>query len=127
MVKITRDAELDLEEELSAWRAQLLKEESSDAETHPVILRDYQAQGAYWMAKLRDLGCHGLLADEMGLGKPLQVLTLLKFYPFENKNSLIVCPASVVPVWQSEARRWYPKIQTEVLRSGCDFSNESST
>ena len=78
------------------------------------------------MAKLRDLGCHGLLADEMGLGKTLQVLTLLKFYPFENKNSLIVCPASVVPVWQSEARRWYPNIQTEVLRSGCDFLNDSS-
>ncbi len=79
------------------------------------------------MAKLRDLGCHGLLADEMGLGKTLQVLTLLKFYPFENKNSLIVCPASVVPVWQSEARRWYPNIQTEVLRSSCDFSSDGST
>ena len=120
-------AELDLEEELSAWRAKLLKEESSDAKTLPVFLRDYQAQGAYWMAKLRDLGCHGLLADEMGLGKTLQVLTLLKFYPFENKNSLIVCPASVVPVWQSEARRWYPNFQTEVLRSSCDFSSDGWT
>ena len=60
----------------------------------------------------------------MGLGKTLQVLTLLKFYPFENKNSLIVCPASVVPVWQSEARRWYPNFQTEVLRSSCDFSSD---
>ena len=79
------------------------------------------------MAKLRDLGCHGLLADEMGLGKTLQVLTLLKFYPFDNKNSLIVCPASVVPVWQSEARRWYPNLQTEVLRSSCDFSSDGST
>ena len=122
-----RGAELDLEEELSAWRAQLLKEESSDAKKLPVFLRDYQAQGTYWMAKLRDLGCHGLLADDMGLGKTLQVLTLLKFYPFDNKNSLIVCPASVVPVWQSEARRWYPNIQTEVLRSSCDFSSDGWT
>ena len=122
-----RGAELDLEAELSAWRAQLLKEESSDAKTLPVFLRDYQAQGVYWMAKLRDLGCHGLLADEMGLGKTLQVLTLLKFYPFENKNSLIVCPASVVPVWQREARRWYPNLQTELLRSSCDFSNDGPT
>ena len=121
-----RGAELDLEEELSAWRGQLLEEESSDAKTLPKFLRDYQAQGVHWMAKLRDLGCHGLLADEMGLGKTLQVLTLLKFYPYKNKNSLIVCPASVVPVWQSEARRWYPNIQTEVLRSGCDFLNDSS-
>ena len=122
-----RGAELDLEAELSAWRAQLIKEESSDVKTLPVFLRDYQAQGVYWMAKLRDLGCHGLLADEMGLGKTLQVLTLLKFYPFENKNSLIVCPASVVPVWQREARRWYPNLQTELLRSSCDFSNDGPT
>ena len=122
-----RGAELDLEAELSAWRAQLLKEESSDAKTLPVFLRDYQAQGVHWMAKLRDLGCHGLLADEMGLGKTLQVLTLLKFYPFENKNSLIVCPASVVPVWLREARRWYPNLQTELLRSSCDFSNDGPT
>ena len=121
-----RGAELDLEEELSAWRGQLLEEESSDAKTLPKFLRDYQAQGVHWMAKLRDLGCHGLLADEMGLGKTLQVLTLLKFYSYKNKYSLIVCPASVVPVWQSEARRWYPNIQTEVLRSGCDFLNDSS-
>ena len=122
-----RGAELDLEAELSAWKGQLLEEESSDSKTLPGFLRDYQAQGVHWMAKLRELGCHGLLADEMGLGKTLQVLTLLKFYPFENRNSLIVCPASVVPVWQSEARRWYPNIQTEVLRSSCDFSNDGST
>jgi superfamily II DNA or RNA helicase len=122
-----RGAELDLEEELSAWRGQLLQEESSGGKTLPKFLRDYQAQGVHWMAKLRELGCHGLLADEMGLGKTLQVLTLLSFYPYGNKNSLIVCPASVVPVWQSEARRWYPNIQTEVLRSGCDFLNDSST
>jgi superfamily II DNA or RNA helicase len=122
-----RGAELDLEEELSAWRGQLLKEESSDDKTLPEFLRDYQAQGVQWMAKLRELGCHGLLADEMGLGKTLQVLTLLSYYPYGNKNSLIVCPASVVPVWQSESRRWYPEIKTEVLRSGCDFSNDSST
>ena len=121
-----RGAELDLEAELSAWRGQLLKEESSDSKTLPGFLRDYQAQGVHWMAKLRELGCHGLLADEMGLGKTLQVLTLLRFYPYGNKNSIIVCPASVVPVWQSEARRWYPNIQTEVLRSGCDFLNDSS-
>ncbi|MFT5837106.1 MAG: hypothetical protein ACI9ZV_000610, partial [Candidatus Azotimanducaceae bacterium] len=116
-----RGAELDLEEELSAWRGHLLEEANEDPKSLPEFLRHYQAQGVYWMAKLRELGCHGLLADEMGLGKTLQVLTLLQFYPFDSKNSLIVCPASVVPVWESEAKRWYPKIQTEVLRSECDF------
>jgi superfamily II DNA or RNA helicase len=117
-----RGAELDLEEELAAWRTQLTDTKQLDSTSLPKFLRDYQTQGVHWMGKLRELGCHGLLADEMGLGKTLQVLTLLQHYPFEHRNSLIVCPASVVPVWQSEARRWYPKMQTEVLRSGKDFS-----
>lgn len=121
-----RGAELDLEEELSAWRGHLLEASDETAESLPDFLRDYQAQGVHWMAKLRELGCHGLLADEMGLGKTLQVLTLLHAYPFDSKHSLIVCPASVVPVWESEAKRWYPDIQTEVLRSGCDFRSEQS-
>lgn len=73
------------------------------------------------MANLRRQSCHGLLADEMGLGKTLQVLTLLNAYPFSDKDSLVVCPASVVPVWESEARRWYPKLEVAVLRSGETF------
>lgn len=117
-----RGAKLNLEEELAAWRSQLLDTDESAQELLPRFLRPYQGQGVHWMGKLRELGCHGLLADEMGLGKTLQVLTLLQYYPCEKKNSLIVCPASVVPVWQSEARRWYPEMETEVLRSGQDFS-----
>lgn len=118
-----RGAELDLNEELGAWRAQLLQEAGQiDAKVLPGFLRDYQKQGVAWMARLRQLGAHGLLADEMGLGKTVQVLTLLQKYPHEEKHSLIVCPASVVPVWQSEARRWYPSMDTAVLRTGNDFS-----
>ncbi|MDA9317523.1 SNF2-related protein, partial [Puniceicoccaceae bacterium] len=117
-----RGAELDLEEELSSWREHLLEQVEEDDGPMPDFLRPYQKQGVHWMAKLRDLGCHGLLADEMGLGKTLQVLTLLNYKPFKDSHSLIVCPASVVPVWESEARRWYPNIKTEILRSGNDFS-----
>ena len=87
----------------------------------PRFLRHYQEHGVQWLSNLRKHGCHGLLADEMGLGKTLQVLTLLNFHSFERKNNLIVCPASVVPVWQSEAQRWYPNMQTVVLRSGMNF------
>lgn len=117
-----RGAELDLEEELSVWRGQLLDQDDYEQDALPGFLRHYQAQGVHWMGKLRELGCHGLLADEMGLGKTLQVLTLLQYYPCGEKDSLIVCPASVVPVWQSEAQRWYPDLETEVLHSGNDFS-----
>lgn len=122
-----RGAELDLEEELFAWRTQLLDTHDAEQDLLPRFLRHYQAQGVHWMGKLRELGCHGLLADEMGLGKTLQVLTLLQFYPYAQKNSLIVCPASVVPVWQSEAKRWYPDMKTEVLRSGTDFTADKDS
>jgi superfamily II DNA or RNA helicase len=119
-----RGAELDLEDELQSWRAALTSspEDRPEEDKLPGFLRHYQELGVRWLANLREQGCHGLLADEMGLGKTLQVLTLLKFYPFEDKNSLIVCPASVVPVWENEVRRWYPEMATEILRSGNDFS-----
>ncbi|NBB79385.1 MAG: ATP-dependent helicase [Verrucomicrobia bacterium] len=118
-----RGAELDLNKELAAWRRELTAGDAPDArQAFPEFLRDYQKSGVQWMAKLRQLGGHGLLADEMGLGKTLQILTLLQQHPFADKDSLIVCPASVVPVWESEARRWYPSMQTEVLRTGNDFS-----
>jgi superfamily II DNA or RNA helicase len=124
-----RGAELDLEQELQAWRAALGPKagESADPEAGaglvelPDFLRPYQAHGVRWLANLRAHACHGLLADEMGLGKTLQVLTLLNAYPFEQKDSLIVCPASVVPVWESEVAHWYPHLNTAVLRSGQTF------
>ena len=122
-----RGAELDLEEELRAWRQALVprtaKVDAQDAVALPDFLRPYQAHGVRWMANLRARACHGLLADEMGLGKTLQVLTLLNAYPFEGKNSLIVCPASVVPVWENEAKRWYPDLATAVLRGGDTFAH----
>ncbi|MEM8867757.1 MAG: DEAD/DEAH box helicase [Verrucomicrobiota bacterium] len=120
-----RGADLDLNEELSQWREALSDEVDSEASVElPLFLRDYQEHGVRWMANLRANACHGLLADEMGLGKTLQILTLLRHYPIAKKNSLIVCPASVVPVWESEVRRWYPELKTCVLRMGQSFEDE---
>ena len=119
-----RGAELDLRQELKNWRASLVPRADHARATVklPRFLRHYQRHGVRWLANLRKHGCHGLLADEMGLGKTLQVLSLLHHFPVAGKNSLIVCPASVVPVWQSEVQRWYPKMRTAVLRSGEDFT-----
>jgi SNF2 family DNA or RNA helicase len=71
---------------------------------------------------LCDIGCHGLLADEMGLGKTLQVLTLLATRPQADRPNLIICPASVVPVWQEEIHRFFPHLAVDVLKNGHDFS-----
>jgi SNF2 family DNA or RNA helicase len=116
-------AHLDLGGALERWRNRMGPESSERASGTdlPEFLRDYQMHGVRWLANLQSHGCHGLLADEMGLGKTLQVLTLLKRFPIEGKQNLIVCPASVVPVWQSEAARWYPELETSVLRAGTDF------
>jgi len=120
-----RGAELDLEDELQDWRGKLSRDSHINAVQYPEFLRSYQVFGVQWMANLREQACHGLLADEMGLGKTLQVLTLLQRHPFEGKDGLIVCPASVVPVWESEAARWYPELSTRVLRSNSHFEAES--
>ena len=116
-----RGAQLDVKGELKHWRQGIVAADSGTGPELPAFLRNYQAQGVRWMANLRARGCHGLLADEMGLGKTLQVLTLLHFYPFESQDSLIVCPASVVPVWVGEVKRWYPELETVVLRADQHF------
>lgn len=121
-----RGAQLDLEGELQSWRDGLVAQKQAEGSDLPDFLRDYQAQGVRWMANLRARGCHGLLADEMGLGKTLQVLTLLHAHPFEVKDSLIVCPASVVPVWVGETARWYPEMKTVVLRADQNFDLQPS-
>ena len=122
---------VDLERALLEWRSKIeanaASAESSQGKPLPDFLRPYQAHGVHWMANLRMQNCHGLLADEMGLGKTLQVLTLLNVYPFEDKDSLVVCPASVVPVWECEAKRWYPHLDVAVLNSQQTFSQSTKS
>ncbi len=116
-------AHLELGGVLEKWRKRMDPEQSKAVGEVdlPDFLRDYQGHGVRWLANLQRHGCHGLLADEMGLGKTLQVLTLLKYFPIAGKQNLIVCPASVVPVWEIEAARWYPELKVSVLRTGEDF------
>ena len=117
---------VSVSEELSLWRKQLkVSGNSIGDEELPGFLRDYQRHGVRWFAHLCDVDCHGLLADEMGLGKTLQLATLIKKRPGKGLPHLIVCPASVVPVWQSEFDRWFPGTEIEVLRNGNDFRENS--
>lgn len=73
-------------------------------------LRDYQKEGFQWLKTLSALGFGGLLADDMGLGKTIQVLAYLCSEQAENKQSLVVCPASLLLNWQDEARRFAPSL-----------------
>jgi superfamily II DNA or RNA helicase len=111
---------LTLSPELETWRQSVLAPTPAP-QALPELLRPYQRRGVEWMHHLCDVGCHGLLADEMGLGKTLQVITLLATRPVKNRPSLIVCPASVVPVWREEIAKFYPQLVVDVLKSGHDF------
>ncbi len=112
---------LTLSPELEAWRRSVLAP-AAVAAALPEILRPYQRRGVEWLHHLCDVGCHGLLADEMGLGKTLQVLALLAARPVAGAPGLIVCPASVVPVWREEIAKFVPSLAVEVLKAGHDFS-----
>lgn len=111
---------LTVSPELQAWRDDVVKPMTLEVPL-PELLRPYQRRGVEWMHHLADVGCHGLLADEMGLGKTLQVISLLASRPVDGKPNLIVCPASVVPVWREEIERFFPHLETDVLKTGNDF------
>ena len=59
-------------------------------------LRDYQAEGFVWMARLAHLGVGGCLADDMGLGKTLQSLAVI-LDRAENGPSLVIAPHFGLP------------------------------
>ena len=112
---------LTLTPEVEAWRQRVLAAPASPPDL-PEILRPYQRRGVEWLAHLGEVGCHGLLADEMGLGKTLQIITLLATQPVLERPNLVVCPASVVPVWQEEMARFFPELKFDVIKAGHDFT-----
>lgn len=113
---------LKLNDDLKEWKDRLLQE-PPHPEGLPSYLRPYQAKGVAWLGRLCDLGSHPLLADEMGLGKTVQVLSLLASRP-AGERSLIVCPASVIPVWIGEIKRFHPELSAgvAVLTAEDDFA-----
>jgi len=72
-------------------------------------LRDYQAEGFTWLARLAHLGAGACLADDMGLGKTVQALALLLHRAAEGP-ALVVAPTSVCANWLEEARRFAPTL-----------------
>ncbi|MFP4281771.1 MAG: DEAD/DEAH box helicase, partial [Opitutales bacterium] len=108
--------------ELEAWQAEVEEGAKAAGADLPGILRAYQRTGVEWMRHLLEAGCHPLLADEMGLGKTLQILSLLATDPRTREGpSLIVCPASVLPVWEAEAARFFPHLELRRLQRGNAF------
>ena len=114
---------LDADDELIAWKEALLSPPESCPDA-PGFLRPYQKSGVAWLAHLASRGAHPLLADEMGLGKTLQVLSLLLAVRPLDAPALIVCPASVVPVWRAEIQKFFPGTSVSVMSRGRRFDEQ---
>lgn len=80
-------------------------------------LREYQAEGYRWAARLATWGAGACLADDMGLGKTLQALTVAVARAPQGP-ALVVAPTSVCPNWIDEARRFAPTLRPIMLGPG---------
>ena len=80
-------------------------------------LREYQATGYRWLARLARAGYGAVLADDMGLGKTVQTIAAilaLKEAADRRIPSLVVAPVSVLDNWRSELRRFAPELKTTI-------------
>ncbi|MEM7674233.1 MAG: DEAD/DEAH box helicase, partial [Verrucomicrobiota bacterium] len=106
-----------------------IRDADLDIENTPDFLREYQRFGVAWLRSITSLDCHPLLADDMGLGKTVQVLAMLcgteRLKRKDKHPDIIVCPASVVPVWEQELVRWFPDRTARILgRQGFNPSSK---
>lgn len=81
------------------------------------ILRPYQESGYQWMQVLDEISWGGCLADDMGLGKTLQAITFLQYLKnkYKNPTSLIICPTSLIFNWESELKKFAPKLKYHIF------------
>jgi hypothetical protein len=92
-------------------------------------LRPYQLEGFHFLAYLSENHFGGVLADDMGLGKTLQTLAWIAWLRSRpdaaKRRILIVCPKSVAPNWESEAKRFLPDLRVNVWRGerAADFKS----
>lgn len=66
------------------------------------VLFPYQKEGVKRLVESKNL----LLADEMGLGKTVQVIEALNQIGNKNSKALVICPKSLLNVWEYECSKW---------------------
>ncbi len=104
-----------------AWQEQ--RRRLAEPATPPVpstlraSLRDYQAAGFSWLARLSSWGMGACLADDMGLGKTVQALAAILLRA-AGGPTLVAAPVSVISNWQQEARRFAPTLNVILFGPG---------
>jgi SNF2 family DNA or RNA helicase len=111
--------------QLAHWKESIEKLDTNGVGKKFYFLRPYQKDGVAQLHALHQLGCHPLLADEMGLGKTMQTLALVASSGEADIPDLVICPASVVPVWQKEAKKHFPKLKVKILSKGNTFEDDT--
>ena len=76
-------------------------------------LKGYQRDGVRWLTERRA----AILADDMGLGKTLQAIVAIEELLLSDvvTNALVLCPKSLIGVWEAEIRLWAPRLCTVAL------------
>ncbi|MFD0586421.1 DEAD/DEAH box helicase [Paenibacillus sp. GCM10027627] len=117
-------AEVELNEHLASWLAQLQHISDIPLVDPPAWfqgeLRPYQQQGVSWLLFLRRFGLGGILADDMGLGKTIQFMAYLSCVKEQEPPSgpaLLICPTSVIGNWEKELKKFAPSLNV-VLHYG---------
>ncbi len=87
------------------------------------ILRDYQKKGFFWLKALASLNFGGILADDMGLGKTIQVISVI-LSEKEKRQSIIICPTSLIYNWEAEIEKFAPSIERKVVAGAPDIRRE---
>ena len=88
---------------------------------HPLLLErptlerlyPFQREGVDWLVSRTE----GILADDMGLGKTVQVIAAMRllFNRAELRTALVVCPKSLIAIWERELSHWAPELSVAVL------------
>ncbi len=112
-------AEVELNEHLTTWLAQLQQASQIPlAELPPQFLgelRPYQLEGVSWLLFLRRFGLGGVLADDMGLGKTIQFMAYMMVIKEKQGGfrgpSLLICPTSVIGNWEKELEKFAPSLK----------------
>lgn len=120
------DFKVHLGESIRAWRNRL--QEQAEAKLRlPAWMRPYQRDGVQWLNRVLESEIHPLLADEMGLGKTVQTLALIESRKaLKSGPVLVVCPASVVPVWGEEISRFFSALPYSVVKKDDHFQPDSA-
>jgi superfamily II DNA or RNA helicase len=115
---ISKAASFKTDKHWRDFRNKIKETTEVEAEIPPTLdaeLRSYQEEGFRWMTRLKAWDAGACLADDMGLGKTVQAIAMM-LHLAENGPALVVCPASVVPNWGNELRKFAPTLNPIILK-----------